>query len=291
MRFGFLNNFAAQLAAPVADDATEIELSTGAEAIATALEGADAVALTLFVVDAQGNETKREVVYATGVEASKVTIERGKEESEPQGFSAGDQIEARLTAGTLLLALESAMPTWLSQTKDNAIIIGDNIIGEGALRTVILGVNSQTGEGESNVLIGDENRVFGAATKCVVVGASASVEGFGAIAIGNLARAMNKCDYSLAIGLQTSVASSESVALGVRSSVSADSQSATAIGADSAASGVVSVALGCSARTAKDLGIAIGSAFSDKRGSIAQGALATTTVDFGEKKKRHSLSV
>ncbi|BBI51116.1 hypothetical protein HORIV_35370 [Vreelandella olivaria] len=54
MRFGFLNNFAAQLAAPVTDDATEIELSAGAEQIAEALENADALALTLFVRDTQG---------------------------------------------------------------------------------------------------------------------------------------------------------------------------------------------------------------------------------------------
>ena len=101
MRFGFINNFAAQIAAPLTDTATEVELSTGADAIATLLGNADAVALTLFATDSQGNETKREVVYATAATPPMVTIERAKEDTTPVAFSAGDGTEARLTASVL----------------------------------------------------------------------------------------------------------------------------------------------------------------------------------------------
>lgn len=150
MRFGFLNNFSAQLAVPLSDTATEAELSIGAEKIAEALENADAVALTLFVVDSQGNETKREVVYATAVTEAMVTIERGKEGSAAQAFSPGSGVEARLTAESLrsmglsdaqtssLEKINSASPSMGSQAQATAP--GSVAIGPGAIASVAGGL-------------------------------------------------------------------------------------------------------------------------------------------------------
>lgn len=101
MRFGFLNNFATQIATPVADTDTSIELAAGAADIATALQNADAVALTLFATDAQGNETKREVVYATAATPPMVTVTRAQEDTTALAFDPGDGAEGRLTAQPL----------------------------------------------------------------------------------------------------------------------------------------------------------------------------------------------
>ncbi|MBT2788043.1 MULTISPECIES: WD40 repeat domain-containing protein [unclassified Halomonas] len=150
MRFGFLNNFSAQLAVPLSDTATEAELSSGAEKIAEALENADAVALTLFVVDSQGNETKREVVYATAAMDAMVTIERGKEGGTAQAFSPGSGVEARLTAESLramglsdaqassLEKINSASPSMGSQAQATAP--GAVAIGPGAIASVAGGL-------------------------------------------------------------------------------------------------------------------------------------------------------
>ncbi|CAM0557092.1 hypothetical protein EHLJMEHL_02180 [Vreelandella titanicae] len=150
MRFGFLNNFSAQLAAPLSDTATEAELTSGAEKIAEALENADAVALTLFVVDSQGNETKREVVYATAATDAMVTIERGKEGGAAQAFSSESGVEARLTAESLramglsdaqtssLEKINSASPSIGSQAQATAP--GAVAIGAGAIASVTGGL-------------------------------------------------------------------------------------------------------------------------------------------------------
>ncbi|WP_447044085.1 hypothetical protein [Vreelandella sp. H-I2] len=246
MRFGFLNNFAAQLATPVTDDATEIELSTGAEAIATALEDADAVALTLFVVDTQGNETKREVVYATAVAESVVTIEREKEGTERQGFSAGDRVEARLTAAPLQQMLQGIAGTMPTGTA-GAIALGsayeheDQTVGPSqAVAPGALALGSESyATSDAAVAIG--GRMYAALESGgdLVLVSAAQANGVGAVAIGPGAQANRGLSLAVGNGAVASAVRATAIAGG-----SAHEEGAVAIGSQSQSYGENAFAAG-----------------------------------------------
>lgn len=239
MRFGFLNNFAAQLAAPVADDATEIELSTGAEAIATALEGADAIALTLFVRDDQGNETQQEVVYATAVGDSLVTVEREQEGTTAATFTAGDGVESRLTAAPLQQMLQGfagTMPKGIA----GAIALGGayeqeeqafgpaQAVAPGALA---LGSGSYA-TSDASVAIGGKMFAALAWDGDPVLVDAAEANGAGAVAIGSGAQAT--AGLGVALGDGSRAHGMRSVAI---AGATANGERSCAIGANSSSQG------------------------------------------------------
>ncbi|MGP9764544.1 hypothetical protein ACT3UM_02300 [Halomonas sp. AOP13-D3-9] len=288
MRFGFLNNFAAQLAAPVAEDAIEIELSTGAEAIATALGNADAVALTLFVVDAQGNETKREVVYATAVAESMVTVEREQEGTTAATFTAGDGVESRLTAAPLqqmLQGVAGTMPTGIA----GAIALGGAYEHEGeafgpaqavAAGALALGSGSYA-TSDSAMAIG--GKVYAAlewegdpvlvsaaqanATGAMAIGPGAQATAGLGIAIGDGSRAYGVRSIALA---GASANGARSCSIGANSSSHGDDSLAAAGGY---ASSDGAVALGADANSGGESSFAVfGSTYSDAAIVIGVGA-------------------
>jgi len=246
MRFGFLNNFAAQLAIPVADDATEIELSTGAEAIAMALENADAVALTLFVVDAQGNETKREVVYATAVTESVVSVAREQEGSSAATFAAGDDVESRLTAAPLqqmLQGVAGTMPTGIA----GAIALGsayeheDQTFGPAqAVAPGALALGSESyATSDAAVALGGKLYAALLSDGDPVLVNAAQANGVGAVAIGAGAQANRGLSVAIGDGAEASAVRATAIAGG-----SAYEEGAVAIGPQSQSYGENAFAAG-----------------------------------------------
>jgi hypothetical protein len=245
MRFGFINNFAAQIAAPLTDTATEVELSTGADVIATLLESADVVALTLFTTDSQGNETQNEVVYAAAATPPMVTIERAKEDTTPAAFTAGDGVEARLTAAQLNNVLQG-VAGFVPLGYSGAVALGSayeyedqSFLAAQALAMGALALGSGTyATADSAVAIG--SKMFAALSwdsEPVSVEA-AQANGVGSVAIGPGAEA--SASLSVAVG-------DGSRAYGVRSLALADAtasgSSSCAIGLNSEAQGEQSLAL------------------------------------------------
>lgn len=288
MRFGFLNNFAAQLAAPVADDATEIELSTGAEAIATALENADAVALTLFATDSQGNETKREVVYATAVTESVVAVEREQEDSTVATFTAGDGVESRLTAAPLqqmLQGIAGTMPTGVA----GAIALGGAYEHEGeafgpaqavATGALALGSGSYT-VGDAAVAIGGKMYAALSSDGAPVLVDAAKAYGAGAVAIGSGALATEGLGVALGDGSRShgvrAVAIAGAMATGERScAIGANSNSQgedSFAAAGGYASGKGAIALGADVDSGGESSfVVLGSSYSDAAIVIGVGA-------------------
>jgi len=237
MRFGFINNFAAQIAAPLTDTATEVELSTGADVIATLLGNADAVALTLFATDSQGNEAKREVVYATAATPPMVTIARAKEGSTAAAFTAGDGAEARLTAGMLEAFLQGV----------------GGLTPASASGAVALGAaHEQNGE------------AF-AAAQAVEVGAQAF--GAGASATGSAAVALAGGVYAALSG---------GGALVLVAGAASNAPGAVAIGAGSQANSPLGVAIGDGSESGgvRSLALAGGGAFGTGTTAIGQGSVS-----------------
>lgn len=275
MRFGFLNNFASQIAAPLNDTATELELSEGAELLEATLSSADAVALTLFATDSQGNETKREVVYVTAVTGTTVTIERGQEGVEPQTFSAGDGVEARLTAGML-----SNFYSGSAWGEDAATL------GSGATATAAAGVaigaawggDEAAGSYEAGgVAIGSGAGAYGV-TSLALVGASAY--GARSIALGRGATVYGDDGVSIygevnatravAIGKGASATAEDSAAL--LFGASATSLRALAVGYNAEAGAIDAVSFGRETMTYGEASIAFGvKAASYARAAIALG--------------------
>ncbi|MFI8748838.1 hypothetical protein ACIGG6_02365 [Vreelandella lionensis] len=294
MRFGFINNFAAQIAAPLTDAATEVELSTGADVIATALESTDVIALTLFAVDSQGNETKREVVYATAATPPMVTIERAKEGATASAFTAGDEVEARLTAAQLNnmpqgIVVESSFPGALAlgsayedggqsyvgplASAAGAVAVGTNSEAAGIL-SVAIGLNSRAYGLKSVALMGglasgEESQAFGDGSN------SQGIQSFalnGGIAIGDGSYAIgdgsqSDGDQSLAIlggyasGLRAMAYGQNAVAGGTDSLAlhgSSNGARSIAIGIDSSVSADEGVALGKGAQVNAEGGTAVG---------------------------------
>lgn len=291
MRFGFLNNFAAQLAAPVADDATEIELSAGAEQIAEALENADALALTLFVRDTQGNETKREVVYATAVAESVVTVEREQEGTTAATFTAGDGVESRLTAAPLQQMLQGfagTMPKGIA----GAIALGGAYENENeafapaqALALGALALGSGTyATSDAAVAIGSKMYAALASGGAPVLVSAAQAYGAGSVAIGPGAQANTALGVAIGDGAEANalrtLALAGGSAYGERSiSIGAGSQSygeaTIALGAGSAY-GESTIALGNEAYGSGLMSLAIfGSASADYAAAIGEGSSVT----------------
>lgn len=265
MRFGFLNNFATQIAAPVAEPDTTIELSEGAELLEAALSSADAVALTLFATDSQGNETKREVVYATAVAAGVVTVERGQESANPQTFNPGDGVEARLTAGSLA-GLGANIPEGDAQAS-NSLAIGRDSIAR-APQGIALGYRAwanitdaiaigtvATASAPGSIAIGgniaewpDNNRgqeqydagAFASGNKALAVMPGARATGDSTIALGYAAYASQYGGLSIGEGAQ----STGSSALAFGAYAEASGYYAMAIGPYAEATGSESVAVG-----------------------------------------------
>ncbi|MBR2512764.1 MAG: hypothetical protein IKE45_01865 [Halomonas sp.] len=214
MRFEFLNNFATQIAAPVAEPDTTIELSTGADLIAAALQDADAVALT----DSQGNETKREVVYVTAVSAGVVTVERGQEGATPQTFNPGDGAEARLTAASLA-NMEQGLSGLVPASARGAIALGVEV----------------TQEGEAFP------RAQAVAEGALAFGADASATGTGSVALGSGFNASLTWNGDLILSQGAKANGTGAVAIGA--GAQANTGRAVAIGSGSDSSGLASFAL------------------------------------------------
>ncbi|MBE0403060.1 hypothetical protein [Halomonas citrativorans] len=258
MRFGFLNNFAGQWGAPLNDTATELELSEGADLLEAALSSADAVALTLFATDAQGNETRREIVYATAVAEGVVTVQRAQEGTESQAFSPGDGVEARLTAGMLNAVLDSGFDDDGATVRlgEGAIASGASAISIGASSlaqapgSVAIGSDSVTRRGANEwglADFGEYSTAVGAFTSAggmyaTAVGAFTSAEGVYAFAAG---AASANADYTVAIGRRSNTNADYTVAIGYETS--ANSMGATALGNYAEAKVAGSVAIGVNA--------------------------------------------
>ena len=268
MRFGFINNFAAQIAAPLTDTATEVELSTGADIIATALGGADVVALTLFATDSQGNETKREVVFATAATPPLVTIERAKEGTTAAAFTAGDGVEARLTEAQLNNVLQG-VTGFVPLGYAGAVALGSAYEYEGqsflaaqALSMGALALGSGTyATADSAVAIG--SKMFAALSwdsEPVSVEA-AQANGVGSVAIGPGAEA--SASLSVAVG-------DGSRAYGVR---------ALAL-AGGAANGEASVAMGNGSDSQGQSAVAFSGAYASGLHTFAHGPDANTGGDY-----------
>lgn len=218
MRFGFLNNFATQIAAPVAETDTTIELNNGGDLIAAALQDVDAVALTLFAVDSQGNETRREVVYATAVAEGVVTIERGQEGAEAQPFTAGDRVEARLTAASLA-NMEQGLSGLVPASARGAVALGVEVIQEGEAFP----------------------RAQAVAAGALAFGADASATGTAAVALGSGLNASLTWDGDLILSQGAKANGAGAVAIGA--GAQANAGRAVAIGAESESNGLASLAL------------------------------------------------
>lgn len=283
MRFGFLNNFTTQLAAPVSDTATEIEISSAADKIAEALTNAGAVALTLFVVDAQGNETKREVVYVTALDELMMTVERGKEGSTPTEFSPGDGVEARLTAGMLsnfAQGLSGSMPNYyqgnvalgIEHEQNGESLPNANAVADGA---IAYGAGSSSTGNSAVALGGGLNSELAWGGEIVLVSGS-QANGAGAVAIG----AGSQANSALAVAIGAG-----SSGIGLRSVALAGGQTygegSAAIGALSQGQGDYSLALGGSAYG--DSSVAIGD------GSVVYGEMSVTI--FGNASGNHAVSI
>ncbi|HBK37973.1 MAG TPA: hypothetical protein DDZ35_14765 [Halomonas sp.] len=259
MRFGFVNNFAAQIVGPLTETATEVELSTGADVIATLLGNADAVSLTLFATDSQGNETKREIVYATAVFGGLVTVERGQEGVNPQTFNPGDGVEARLTAGMLSALSEAGFDADAEQivigfnataTGSNATAIGKNATSDGG-RAAALG-DEATASGSDSVAVGRRASAAGAAG--VAVGPNSSAAGGSSVAVGSYAGADH--DEATALGADAATYAPKSTAVGVYASTYAEQSFAAGYNSYTYTAG--SLALGIYAEVSGEAGIAIG---------------------------------
>ncbi|CAO1663547.1 Trimeric autotransporter adhesin YadA-like head domain-containing protein [Halomonas sp. NYA30] len=238
MRFGFLNNFATQIAAPVADTDTSIELSAGADLIATALQDADAVVLTLFTTDDSGNEIKREVVYATATAAPLVTVTRAQEGSAAQAFSAGDGVEARLTAGVMGESYRMHIKGAGSASGDNSYALTADASAAMA-HSFAVGRNARTllvrsiAIGAGTLANGERAIAIGPATDETLPDTEAATNNqFGAYAYGNSA---------VAIGTGSKALNVSAVALGPYSK--ADNVSAVALGMGCSAYGYRSTAV------------------------------------------------
>lgn len=259
MRFGFLNNFATQIAAPVAETDTTIELSNGGDLIAAALQDADAVALTLFATDSQGNETKREVVYATAVAVGVVTVERGQEGTEAQVFTPGVGVEARLTAAQLNNVLQGvagfvppgyagAVALGSAYEYENQSFLAAQAVARGALA---LGSGTYA-TADSAVAIG--SKMFAALSwdSEPVSVAAAQANGAGSVAIGPGAEA--SASLSVAVG-------DGSKAYGVRG-VSL---------AGATASGISSCAIGLNSETQGEQSLALNGGYASGLRAVAVG--------------------
>lgn len=245
MRFGFVNNFAAQIVGPLTETATEVELSAGADVIATLLGNADAVALTLFATDSQGNETKREVVYATAATPPMVAVERAKEDTEAAAFAAGDGVEARLTAAQLDNVLQG-VSGYVPPNYAGAVALGPayEYEGQSFLNAQALGVGALAFGGgtyattDSAVAIG--SKMFAALTwdgsPVLVEGAQAN--GVGSVAMGAGSEASG--GLSVALGDGSSAYGARGLAI---SGGTAGGDNSCAIGLDSQTQGEQSLAL------------------------------------------------
>lgn len=320
MRFGFLNNFAAQIVAPLTDTATEVELTAGADTIATALSGTDAVALTLFATDSQGSETLREVVYATAVTGAIVTIEREQEGTTAAAFSPGDGVEARLTAGMLDAFLQGggltpafaigavALGPAHEQNGEafaaaEAVAVGAQAYGAGASATDNSAVALGGGFYDALIFGGDPERVEGAKANApggVSIGPGARATAALGVAIGDGSESGGVRSLALAggkaFGTGTTAVGQGSVSYDdatlALAGGSAYGQSTVAIGDDSAsygqyslavfgfASGIGALALGPGSQAGGDSAIALMGSASADE-AIAIGLGSSASADGG----------
>lgn len=173
MKYGFVNNLSTELAVAVSAGDTQIELSTGADLIAAALQNVDAVALTLIATDDQGNETEREVVYATAAAPPMATVMRAQEGTAAVSFAPGDGCEGRLTAG----ALQSYSNIEVGDGLDIGV---GNLLNESAESYVLIGNNNDIADaadfGWASLVVGNQQYSAGASGDTfVLLGASNSL--------------------------------------------------------------------------------------------------------------------
>lgn len=153
MRYGFLNGFKANLAQPLAVDATTLELTNGGAQLSDASEDYR-YRLTLFTVEVVNShyvETQREVIDVIGVSGNTLTIEGGKEgTSRPTGGWPVDDtnVELRYTAELV----STGAGTW--SAFDAQGIVKTN--GDGTAKALTVG----TGIKELPTLVADDREVI-----------------------------------------------------------------------------------------------------------------------------------
>ncbi|NIC05272.1 hypothetical protein [Billgrantia bachuensis] len=274
MRYGFVNNFAQALAAPLAEGSTTLSLDGGGSLLSNA--GADlGYTLTLFQVDDQGEETAREIVLVTGVSGNDLTIV-GEQEGTVRpsgGWLAGTKVEARLTAlGLISLDFRNASSIVLGEGAQND---ATNCLAGG--RYAYNGKSGSVAWGDGASTWGQYSASFGrnAATNAdsaLAGGSGALASGLASVAWGSGCQVSG--DYSACFGGQGSVSGARGTAGGYTASVSA--QWGAAYGYGSSVSGEHGLAMGHNAAVYQSEGIAAGNGASSNAGqAIAQGAGAS----------------
>lgn len=97
----FINNWAATLTAPAFSGDLTLNIESGLAARLVGLGTGDYYLLTLVEAVAGEPETAWEIVKVTGATGGVLSVERHQEGTEAAAWSAGTQISARATAGTL----------------------------------------------------------------------------------------------------------------------------------------------------------------------------------------------
>lgn len=293
MLFGFLNNFADQLAAPVSDTATSIELAGKASDIQTALQSADAVALTLFVTDDQGNETQREVVYATAATPPLVTVTRAQEGTTAVTFLPGDSCENRLTAGVISESFLAKVAAGDNSGQSSVAIESDSeasgphsiAVGYRAIATqsgtsppsgsMALGLVA-TALGDGAIAIGGNNSsVLDAERGQRSYSAGAFANGYMTLAISAGAQALGSS--TTAIGNYALANSYGSLAICEAAEATADQSLSLGVYAKSTASDTIT--LGAYSETTNATGVTVGAnAYNEGEGAVCLGAYSSASA-------------
>lgn len=273
MNFGFINNFQARLVRDLDESpyGASIYITESVEEIKKIVPRRY-VALTLIKNDENGNEAQREIVYATGagvaseVEgANFISIKRAQEGTEIQSFSAGDRVEARLTAGCFSFISDRGgialgnPDIWMQHGAYSFVAIGKDV-GDPGWGTVAVGAGTHA--------VNDRD---------VVIGSSAKTK------LNNtLPPVMPSNPSNIAIGYHAEA--------GIRAALS--------VGSDATAKGFISAALGHGAVAFERMSQAVGGhsyaygegatgigfgAVALAENSIALGAGAVATLPFGRK--------
>jgi len=294
----FSNDAETVLLAGVAAIDTTLYLVTGTGAKFQSPTGGDWELITLEDV----NKTKREIVKVTARSLDQLTVVRGQEGTTAETFSAGDIVDARLTAGSLALFQGGFNPNV------DEILIGTNAATLG-LRTVTVGKDADA-DGDESVSIGYLSDAagaggvavgpssYGTGTNSVAVGKDADADGDESVSIGDAATAnpveaiaIGKgsivavgADKSIAIGTGSLAYELQCVAIGEVATTSFNANNATAVGANSDATKPRSIAIGAYAQAYKDDSIRIGESFNagraDGLGAISIGGETNADGDY-----------
>lgn len=273
MRYAFINNFEQILAQAVSESDTTITLDGGGDLMSNA--SAELVyVLTLFHVDTNGNETKREIVHVVGASGNVLTVGRAQEGTTAQGWAPGDGVSQRLTAHAASNFYQVSSPLVLgvstyNDTVPGSVIMGDNAAGDGAHRGIAIG-DGEYG-GEEGISIGFN--IYPSGNHQISIGGNIYQTGENAIGIGWDCAADSVA--GIAIGMSTSVSPGSTGGISIGASAAVSGGYGIAMGSMAAASAEDTIALGQGAQSSAQDGIAQGrgaSVFGARGVSIGEGS-------------------